>query len=566
MLSQQFFGQNLHFVISFFAALVCFAVFWLYFDAWTNKHEPKELFKWAGFFLLSVSFLVHATLIEQASFGDSLFGAVADPLSIILRLVGYFSISLGLLIDPLQKAPKVTGLAAPEPPAPPKPDVSKEPEPKKPHPHRTHSPKKKKIKVLPSFFPAFLPGVGTFKASLPAGALIVSLLYFRRATTGLERHLKPIALAFLLLGVYELAGLATLLRDSDNPLIYSQVAPFSWLWLSEHLLLLIGVMIMGLWVWQYLTKRIQSQLFMIFTTITMAVFIITTVSFTFLLMGNLQREALGNLETAASTLNYALDAKKAETKASAEIIAQNPAIASAVTARDHARLAALTTGFLQSKKQSSLVIITDSAQVLLRGEDPSRWGDSLSGDSLIRRALVGTAVSSVTSKESVLAPLVYITSASPIRDDSQQIIGAAVVSLVADNAFVDGIKQATGLDSAIYSGNIRSATTLVAPDGKSRWVGVKDEHKQVGADVLQKGGSFKGPLSISNKSYLGVYVPIKDADNTVVGMLFLGQPQSTLLKTAGHSIELTFVIAASLLVLAVIPSYYISRYLAYQVS
>ena len=54
MLPLQFFGQNIHFAINLFAALVFFAVFWLYFDAWTNKHDVKVLAKWLGFLLVAI--------------------------------------------------------------------------------------------------------------------------------------------------------------------------------------------------------------------------------------------------------------------------------------------------------------------------------------------------------------------------------------------------------------------------------------------------------------------------------------------------------------------------------
>jgi ABC-type spermidine/putrescine transport system permease subunit II len=47
-------------------------------------------------------------------------------------------------------------------------------------------------------------------------------------------------------------------------------------------------------------------------------------------------------------------------------------------------------------------------------------------------------------------------------------------------------------------------------------------------------------------------------------MLFIGQPQNKVLQSAGHSIELTFIVAAILLAIAILPAYWMSRYIARQ--
>ncbi len=535
MLPLQFFGQNFHFVVSLFAALVFFAVFWLYFDAWTIKKERKELFKWVGSLLISVSFLIHATFIEQSVLGESIFGDGGETLSVVVRFLGYVSLIIGLVMDPLQKEPEIKGLETP---------VSA---------------------IAAAGLPAGQAGSSYgLVFALPVAALAIALLYLRRATKGLERHLKPVAAAFLLLAAYELVSLAAQLRDTGNPDLANLVKSFGGLWVLEHVFLLAGVLLLGRWVWKYLVKRFLSQLFMLFVSMTIVIFLLTTVSFTFLLMRSVQNSALDNLQTAAAVLGYAIDAKKAETRANAESVAQNPAVVSAITAKNHKALVGATGDFLASRTQSSLIITSDSAQVLLRAEDPDRWGDSLSSDTLIRRSLVGVKASSVASTQGVLAPVVYIKSAVPVRDTDGIVIGSVSVALQADNAFVDGIKNSTGLDSAVYAENIRSATTFVSPDGKSRQVGVKEQSRAVNQQVLKSGEDFKGSLEILNRQFLTVYTPLRDVDNTVVGMLFIGQPQVDILKSAGRSIETTFIITAVLLVLAIVPAYWFSKYLTSQ--
>jgi ABC-type spermidine/putrescine transport system permease subunit I len=61
-----------------------------------------------------------------------------------------------------------------------------------------------------------------------------------------------------------------------------------------------------------------------------------------------------------------------------------------------------------------------------------------------------------------------------------------------------------------------------------------------------------------------VYQPLKDINNNVIGMLFIGQPQSSVLQSASRSIQLTFIVAVALLALAIVPAYWMSRYIARQ--
>jgi len=535
MLPLDFLAQNVHFAINLFASLVFFAVFWLYFDAWTAKRSKavRNIFKWAGFLLLSVSFLLQATVIEQSVLGKSIFGDSSQTIANLLRLMGYLAIITGRIMDPLQEKPETKSI---------------------------------ETELQNSKAPAVAATSSSFGLvyALPLGALTVAALYFRRSTKGLERHLKPVAYAFTLLFVFELLSLASLWRGTNNPQLYNLVKAFGPLWIASQVFLLASVLLLGRWVWRYLTERFLSQLFMAFTGGILIIFILTTFSFSVLLMRNIQSNSLDNLSTAANVLNYALKSKQAETQANAQIIAQNPAIALAITSKDHAALASLNSDFLAQKKLSTLDITDSSGQVLLRAEDPKRWGDSVSSDSLVRRALVGTSASSIISQQGVLAPQLFIKTIVPVRASNQQIVGTTSVSLLIDSTFVDGIKNSTGLDSSVYGGDSLSATTLTGPDGKSRVVGAKLTDKRVTDKVLHGGQSYKGELDVLNRPYLAVYAPLKDADNVVVGMLFIGQPQTSVLITAGRSIELTFIVTALLILLSIIPSYLIARHIARQ--
>ena len=108
----------------------------------------------------------------------------------------------------------------------------------------------------------------------------------------MERHLKPVSLGFFILGLAELLGVSIGFRDTANVALANLVAPFRPLWITERVILLIAIYIFGRWVWGYLLKRFETQLFMIFTTATLAIFLITTVAFSLASLANVPTSEL----------------------------------------------------------------------------------------------------------------------------------------------------------------------------------------------------------------------------------------------------------------------------------
>lgn len=529
----QFFLENIHFALNMFAALVFFAVFWLYFDAWLGRKTLKEGLRSLGLILLSISFVIHAATIEITVF-ESIFASkdLESFLLLATRVPAYMLIIASLILDPLQPKPEHSKIA--------------------------------KASMNVAIPGVMLPVIASMFFLHPMLSVIIGFLYLRRGTIGLENHLKPIAASFFILSIAELLSLGSLLRNTPNVDIYNLVAPFGYLWIVEHLILLFSMIVLGKWVFGYLLKRLQSQLFMIFTSLILVIFLLTTVTFTFLLLKNLETETLKQLESDVKVLDYSLSSKKAEGLSDAQVIAQNPQVINDTTAKSHKPLYDTASSFLLTKKQSFLVILSDSGQVLARGEDKEKFGDSMSDDPLVKRGLLGESASSVITKEGVLAPEVSVRSVTPIKQE-QKIVGVVLTGSTIDSAFVDGVKKATGLEAAIYGDNVLSATTLVAVDGKSRSLGIKEENTNIKSKVLTKGESYSGSVDILNIPYFGAYLPLKDVDNNPVGMLFVGKQQVGVLQAAGRSIELTFIIAAILMALSVIPAYFISKYLTYQI-
>jgi hypothetical protein len=400
---------------------------------------------------------------------------------------------------------------------------------------------------------------------LPLGSGLISVLYWRRATTGLERHIKGVAWAFT---GFTLADILALLihtwSTSDNPLLQSFAQPLSSLWTIQHITLLVSGILLTRWVWRYLTRRPQTQLFLLATSIMVTVVLTTTITMTSLLLASIEKDALTSLETSAKVLGYAVDGKTSDTRADARILAQTPAVIQAVSANDHTSLARLADSLLDDKNLTDFIATDRTGQVLIRASDPDLYGDAMSGNSLITRALAGTTVSSIMSQSGAVAPTLAVSTATPIKQANGAIIGAILGVQALDNAFVDGIKRTTGLDSTVYHDTTRTATTLVAPDGTSRYIGAKETSPAVINTTLGQGKPWHGSLTISNQPFLVTYLPLKDADNTVVGMLSVGKSQHAILETSTQAVRLTFLSAIIWLIVIMLPIYLVSRHIARQ--
>lgn len=525
----QFLFENAYFAIHLFAALTFFAVFWLYFDAWKEKKQMHDGVRLLGFLLLSVSFLLKSTFLESSILENSMLGGAQTTTAyLILRNVGYLLLIVGALADKLQPRPK-------------------------------DSPASNIILVLPVVTLTF----SIFQVLPSVMALVIAILYFIKARVGLEAHVKPVALSFFILAIAETLGLATLFRVSQHVSVFNVVAPFGPIWILENSILLLSSIVLARWVFGYLLKQFEPQLFMILSFLTLVIFLTTTIAFTGLLLKNIQSEALTRLGSDVKVLRYALDSKRTESVSDAEVIAQNPVIVAALKNNDRQTLSTLSEQFLLSKKETTLIVVNSDGQVVARGEDREKTGDSLSSDRLVSRALNGESSSTAVSKDGVLSPTLSIRGAAPIKDN-EKVIGAVMLGTNIDNAFVTGIKKATGLEASLYGDTILSATTLLALDGKSPLIGIKEENPEVKKNVLQESKNYESGVSIGGTLYFASYLPFLDVDNNPIGMLFVGRPQITVLQAASKSIEMTFVVTAVLLLFSIIPSYLISRYISKQ--
>jgi len=520
-----FFFTHVHFTINVFVALILTAVTWLYFDAWISKKNLREACRTLGFLLLAISFAVNSTKIETFIFGASILPDNLLLWSVLVsRVTGYVLVVLSHILDPLQPKPKTTAVFIP---------------------------------------PVIVKSISVF--AVPFLSLLVAFFYIRRATFGLERHLKPLGLAFLLLTISEISFSLCTYQNTTNISFFKLVAPFGPVWITGHVFLFIFALILLHWVAGYLLKRFSSQLILAFTSMTLAVFMLTTVGFTGILINSLETQNLSQLETDVKILKFALKSQQNTLLSDTQTIALNPDVNKLFNSADRQLLATTLQSFLLTKKQTTVTVVNPDGVVLARGDDLEKHGNSLSSDPLFKRAITGNSVSTITVSPGPISPVIFIQAAVPILDTDKKVLAVVLTDSDLDNAFLDNLKVSTGLEASLYGGSQLSATTLTTPDGSSRPVGIHETNPQVKTQVLEKNLPYTGSVNLFGHYYLSAYLPLTDLDDQPIGMIFVGRDQITILHTAGHAIQTTFIATLALLLFSLLPSVLIAKSISRQI-
>ena len=492
--------ENLYFALNVFAALTLMAVSWLYYDAWKGIKNKFELWKVIGFALLGISFLFRSVdLAALTANGVSTYQILFKNIDAYTHIAGYLFLIIGLLVEPLQSKPKVSAFF---------------------------------LLTTPSLF--FLS---------PILSAIVAILYLRRSSLGLERHLFYPTVTFFFVSIYELLFSLNNFRGTTNLTYFNLLTPFGPVWVAQITVLAAAVVILSAWVFRYLLKQFQTQLFMILMSLVLSIYLIVTVGFTGLLINNLKVQMLSDLESQAKVLEFAFSAKSTTLLSDAKL----------VSVTDLTKFDAAAT--LLSMKHDSLIIFDKDGVVTSRGEDSSRRGDSISGDSLVKQILTGKENSSVVVKDGVVAPTIELVSGAPTMDNGK-VTGGVIVGEIIDNSYLEGFSKLTGLSAAIYGNDILSAGGTV---------GIRETNQKVRNTVLSNGNVFADETTWLNHSYLSVYSPIKDVNGNPVGMYFVGKPQIEVLTLAVNTLEMVFLGTIILLFLSMIPAKIIADSISKQI-
>ena len=118
-----------------------------------------------------------------------------------------------------------------------------------------------------------------------------------------------------------------------------------------------------------------------------------------------------------------------------------------------------------------------------------------------------------------------------------------------DNDVVDRVYEVSGIDATIFWQDIRMITTVKTENGE-RAVGTRAS-EEVTKKVLENGEEyFSSRVEVNGTAYYGYYVPLKNGDDSIVGMVFVGKSRETIMRTIMTIILRVFFAAALIIAVA----------------
>lgn len=117
-----------------------------------------------------------------------------------------------------------------------------------------------------------------------------------------------------------------------------------------------------------------------------------------------------------------------------------------------------------------------------------------------------------------------------------------------DFSVADVVKNVAGVDITIFYENQRIMTSIRNPDG-TRAVGTYADSRVTDA-VLKNGNNyFSDKVSVNGAFYFGYYIPLKNSNNQIVGMVFAGKAREDMLHSIGGIILRIVLVALLMMVL-----------------
>jgi len=494
--------NNLHFALEILGALAFLVAAWLALDSFLVRRNFKGASRGIGFAMLAVWQIIHA------------FNFSSDFvifLGYALFIFGILFVLINLLAESLIARPEF-----------------------------------KAVLILPSLAAALNP----LNIAVTAGLFLITILAFRQYKRETKKALMPFWVAFLFLS---LGSLSAIFYDQDS---------FSGLWVIGHGLELIGFFALGWWVWKYLELRIREELLLVFISLTLFMAVIVTLTFSSILITRMEDQTREGLLTNARVLDFTISGLEEEALAKTKLFARDPELAQALALDDFIKIEELASDFMDKENLGFLTVLDQEGFVILRAHALSKKEDNLSKERASGSALAGEPFVTI---ETTSAEKFSIRAASPIADRGE-ILGVVIGGFSLDNALADNMKRITGLDMSIFEGNTMVAATYLHPDGRTRSIGVKQTDPEVLKGVLELGTGTTLRTKIFSRPYLASFLPIRDADNNIVGMLSAAKAQNEILETAEQSNRLTLGAVVIIMIIMVMPVYLITKRLSKEVS
>ncbi|WP_291442542.1 methyl-accepting chemotaxis protein [Desulfovibrio sp.] len=234
---------------------------------------------------------------------------------------------------------------------------------------------------------------------------------------------------------------------------------------------------------------------------------------------------------------------------SADLIAEDDDFAKAV-AEKNTDVAVKLGSVLMKKAGSDFMTITDEKGIVIGRGHSKKHGDSVTNQETVVIALTGKPAVAVVAGTEV--PFT-IRASFPVMHDGKIVGSVSIGTSLVTPAYLDWLKKLSGVNVTIFKGDTRVMTTITLQDGK-RAIGTKLQSPEILKAVLERGETVYSHNNILGIDYNSAYWPVKDANDKIVGMWFVGMPIDELQRLERVAISNSIWIGVGLLVFQLILS------------
>ena len=250
------------------------------------------------------------------------------------------------------------------------------------------------------------------------------------------------------------------------------------------------------------------------------------------------------VESAVNDLNKQIQLMLERSRRNAVSISQNYHLMNALENQNFDQMKSALDELNQYLEADTISITDLEGNVMIRQHEPSKLGDNISNQTNVQEALEGKVLT--TLEPGALVKLSCRTGA-PVRNEKGDIIGTVVTGYTFENSnFLDELKALHNTELTIFANDIRIATTIT--QNGERAVGTS-LNENIAKTVLEEGNTYTGKADILGVPHITEYVPLRNTEGEIVGVVFAGLSEAAANKATRDSI--LHMAAAAILIIAI---------------
>lgn len=227
---------------------------------------------------------------------------------------------------------------------------------------------------------------------------------------------------------------------------------------------------------------------------------------------------------------------------SAALIAEDDTFARTIAEKNHEQAKEIGQKLMKMAGSDFMTITDETGRVLARGHS-EKYNDSITNQETVVLALKGQPAAAVV--EGTIVPFT-IRASQPVLYEGRLVGTISIGTSLVTSAYIDWLKQLSGLDVTIFKGDTRAMTTIV--NNGQRAIGTKLQSPEIIEAVLKKGETRFAHNKILGVEYNSAYWPVRDAHDKIIGMWFVGMPIDVLQQLESEAVNKAIMVGCILLV------------------